>query len=281
MPRRAFTLLELLVVIAIIAILAAILFPVFALAKRAAKSTVCLSNEKQIATGSLLYAGDFDDVYPGNKSCANAVEDSQNNSDGICIGDPGLWKPLGWMAPSAGRSWAATTMPYVKNLGLYVSPLSIDIPTNLPGEQAYRAINAPGAGNTSYYLNAVVMDRPTTVVDDPAGTVAYTAQAWKVSVARLRPRRTFNQGPNWNGGFEELNRDFSLEVNNHGGNLAYTDGHSKYRKHDSMRYRDYGVGGAPDSSLQTWGSCDPSVVSADQTVRLDNGDAGCAFRARF
>ena len=44
MKRNAFTLIELLVVIAIIAILAAILFPVFAQAKLAAKKTVALSN---------------------------------------------------------------------------------------------------------------------------------------------------------------------------------------------------------------------------------------------
>lgn len=46
--KRAFTLIELLVVIAIIAILAAILFPVFAQAKEAAKKTGCLSNTKQV-----------------------------------------------------------------------------------------------------------------------------------------------------------------------------------------------------------------------------------------
>ncbi len=46
--RHAFTLIELLVVIAIIAILAAILFPVFAQAKEAAKKTTSLSNVKQI-----------------------------------------------------------------------------------------------------------------------------------------------------------------------------------------------------------------------------------------
>lgn len=62
--RRAFTLIELLVVFAIIAILAAILFPVFAQAKEAAKKTTCLSNTKQIAVAYLLYVGDTDDRYP-------------------------------------------------------------------------------------------------------------------------------------------------------------------------------------------------------------------------
>ncbi|MES1228346.1 MAG: prepilin-type N-terminal cleavage/methylation domain-containing protein, partial [Armatimonadota bacterium] len=64
MKRSAFTLIELLVVIAIIAILAAILFPVFAQAKIAAKKTSCLSNVKQMATAAQLYLGDFDDNYP-------------------------------------------------------------------------------------------------------------------------------------------------------------------------------------------------------------------------
>ena len=64
MRRSAFTLIELLVVIAIIAILAAILFPVFAQAKAAAKKTQCLSNTKQTSTGIQMYMGDFEDVFP-------------------------------------------------------------------------------------------------------------------------------------------------------------------------------------------------------------------------
>ncbi|CAN5374606.1 hypothetical protein BH11ARM1_BH11ARM1_11570 [soil metagenome] len=62
--KKAFTLIELLVVIAIIAILAAILFPVFAQAKEAAKKTVDLSNQKQIATALIMYGGDYDDHTP-------------------------------------------------------------------------------------------------------------------------------------------------------------------------------------------------------------------------
>jgi prepilin-type N-terminal cleavage/methylation domain-containing protein/prepilin-type processing-associated H-X9-DG protein len=59
-----FTLIELLVVIAIIAILAAILFPVFAQAKAAAKKTVCLAQIKEISLGSFMYANDYDDTEP-------------------------------------------------------------------------------------------------------------------------------------------------------------------------------------------------------------------------
>lgn len=62
--RKAFTLIELLVVIAIIAILAAILFPVFAQAKAAAKKAVCVSNQKQNVMAMLMYLGDFDGMYP-------------------------------------------------------------------------------------------------------------------------------------------------------------------------------------------------------------------------
>lgn len=64
MRSRAFTLIELLVVIAIIAILAALLFPVFAQAKAAAKKTQSLSNLKQISIGTTLYLADSDDTTP-------------------------------------------------------------------------------------------------------------------------------------------------------------------------------------------------------------------------
>lgn len=62
--RTAFTLIELLVVIAIIAVLAAILFPVFASAKRTAKRTTALSNVAQIGKALHLYLNDYDDTLP-------------------------------------------------------------------------------------------------------------------------------------------------------------------------------------------------------------------------
>jgi prepilin-type N-terminal cleavage/methylation domain-containing protein len=108
---RAFTLIELLVVIAIIAILAAILFPVFAQAKEAAKKTQCISNEKQLGLAMMMYAGDHDDVY-----CPAAVNmDGQGNvpgKNGTNGGENG-WKPYDMLI-----------MPYVKNDRIFSCPSS-------------------------------------------------------------------------------------------------------------------------------------------------------------
>jgi prepilin-type N-terminal cleavage/methylation domain-containing protein/prepilin-type processing-associated H-X9-DG protein len=62
--RRGFTLIELLVVIAIIAILAAILFPVFARAREAARKTSCASNLNQIGKAMMMYTQDYDEILP-------------------------------------------------------------------------------------------------------------------------------------------------------------------------------------------------------------------------
>jgi prepilin-type N-terminal cleavage/methylation domain-containing protein len=79
--KKGFTLIELLVVIAIIAILAAILFPVFAQAKAAAKKTACLSNGKQLGTAVNIYSADNDDRLP-------SIYDDGPGSINGCGGDP-------------------------------------------------------------------------------------------------------------------------------------------------------------------------------------------------
>jgi prepilin-type N-terminal cleavage/methylation domain-containing protein/prepilin-type processing-associated H-X9-DG protein len=143
--RNAFTLIELLVVIAIIAILAAILFPVFAQAKNAAKKTQDLSNMKQMGTGTQLYLQDSDDIY------GQAYYYKDNAGD-----TGGYWH------------WTATHWNYIKNAQMFVSPG--DPSNGLPPTNPPCATVADGTINfgapcdaqvprISYTVNAAVMPR--------------------------------------------------------------------------------------------------------------------------
>lgn len=117
--RLGFTLIELLVVIAIIAILAAILFPVFAQAKAAAKKTADLSNLKQNMLATLIYSNDYDDYIPHY----NFQED---------------------------YVFAARVLPYTKNKDIFRHPAA---PWKQGSVQRQKADNGFAGGPPGYMLN--------------------------------------------------------------------------------------------------------------------------------
>jgi prepilin-type N-terminal cleavage/methylation domain-containing protein len=241
---RAFTLIELLVVIAIIAILAAILFPVFAQAKLAAKKTQSLSNMKQQALGALMYAGDVDDTFPVGE-----------------VSFPGYgWLGsgfIGWQYPcDAGETSTDcvadgnATQPYIKNRQLTVSP-GIAGKWNVygykPGQVGYDSL-------TSNTFNGDLGSYSTTAVTSPVLTVMYWSGALNNGwVGRTMASPTLNcPDPNaacvyvpnptgsvtTNGGTEYptvyyyppnyVFPSYSKWAFGHGDNMANVDGHAKY-----------------------------------------------------
>jgi prepilin-type N-terminal cleavage/methylation domain-containing protein len=182
--RKAFTLIELLVVIAIIAILAAILFPVFAQAKAAAKHTATLANTKELDLAQIMYAGDYDDNLAFGTNW-NTGSDQLCYGTGLCF-----------------STWAWVTQPYIKNTGILEDPLA---PTyTVPSTQASIATQLEAYyvefGYNYTYLSpamgsspaAGMTSRPSTYFPNPAGTVMISAK-WANSENK--------SGEDWGTGF--------------------------------------------------------------------------------
>jgi prepilin-type N-terminal cleavage/methylation domain-containing protein len=246
--KRAFTLIELLVVIAIIAILAAILFPVFAQAKEAAKQTACLSNTKQIAIGQLLYSNDADDsIIP---------DDTQINSAAL--------------ADQVKGSWINTIQPYLKNTNLLFCPSFSE--SNLKKAMDDAACDStdgsgkPGSGDYTLlpkdgkYMSTYGIARRATYYDCPSSSEStpyanYAGSGWNYPYDSSAPTfitqnlsavvetaRTANIGD----AFTAINQAGTAVVTKFGcesqyrhkgdgGSFSFLDGHSKYLKGNPER----------------------------------------------
>lgn len=148
--KQGFTLIELLVVIAIIAILAAILFPVFAQAKLAAKGAASLSNTKQQGLAEIMYTNDYDDAFtPG----ATWIPWDGN----VNTFPPGSFACFGTSIGCA-QPWDYLIVPYIKTAQLFDDPLSpghFTVPSNQSSQDIYTptysfdfAALAPYSGNS-------------------------------------------------------------------------------------------------------------------------------------
>lgn len=117
MTRKAFTLIELLLVITIIAILSAMMFPVFNKAKESARETQCLNNIKQLGMSLMMYMGDYDGVFP----VAPIHENLMHPGEGELY--------CGHKVPKAedivrvkAASFRAQLEPYIKSQKIFICP---------------------------------------------------------------------------------------------------------------------------------------------------------------
>lgn len=163
--KNAFTLIELLVVIAIIAILAAILFPVFAQAKVAAKKTQSLSNVKQLGTATQIYLADFDDTMPTAFGRDNTGAWAWDLWQAV----PADWSTAGGDLRNYSQgSWHNVTAPYVKNLQMLESPGGRDLTIAF-----YTTVNAgrvKAPAKTGYAYNGMLHAYNATAISSVATT---------------------------------------------------------------------------------------------------------------
>jgi len=163
MRRKAFTLIELLVVIAIIAILAAILFPVFAQAKEAAKKSQTLNNTKQLAIATAIYITDNDDILPLSMSRRATGTYRWATVHPVPNGSiiSGGWNALD-IENQVAVYWANAISGYVKNGDIYRGPTQTPIGI---GDTLSPAINPYNMGMT---YNGQLNGWNATAVDSPS-----------------------------------------------------------------------------------------------------------------
>jgi len=230
--QKAFTLIELLVVIAIIAILAAILFPVFAQAKSAAKKTSCLSNIKQIALANILYLNDYDDV--------NVPNFRDNYWDGTTFITYYWWGTQTEVAPDfimVSDNTKSPLAPYMKSEPLRACPTS-------PNTAA--TTFSPTFGNGLGYGRNTRLDFsvPMSLIDLPAETIFIgdTLYYYRdlTTIAYGNDLLTYYDGSHdsmfYEGSCTNLPKCVRAGLQaRHGGdaaNIAWLDGHAKAHKLD-------------------------------------------------
>ena len=249
--KRAFTLIELLVVIAIIAILAAILFPVFAQAKAAAKATADLSNVKQIGLGAVQYSSDNDGYYSRNWYGPNGYDTSQVDNNGNVV----------------RYKWMDVLYPYIKSVDIFKSPTANigsfagieqgkyvrvqdygknGVPTDARRYGSYAIAagywggdknNAPNnALSCATFQTDGFSPRSDTSMEDPAGTILFAngGGSYQFSWPDIpaQPKRVVGTGNEQNLAWGERGSRDAIEgaivfPNNGRTNIGFPDGHAK------------------------------------------------------
>jgi prepilin-type N-terminal cleavage/methylation domain-containing protein/prepilin-type processing-associated H-X9-DG protein len=195
--KRGFTLIELLVVIAIIAILAAILFPVFAKAREAARASSCRSNVKQLTTAAMMYTQDFDETWSG-----------------ICCYTTN---------PAAGQYfWPYAIQPYIKNTGAFRCP-----------SDKYSVAVSYLANNNLAFLKLAAITAPADCVFIMDGTGGVCNPGQGCDQDPLNANTGFGMNADytiWDSTQRHTDANNNLPRHSGVGNVGFCDGHVKSTK---------------------------------------------------
>jgi prepilin-type N-terminal cleavage/methylation domain-containing protein/prepilin-type processing-associated H-X9-DG protein len=269
--KKAFTLIELLVVIAIIAILAAILFPVFAQARESARQISCLSNEKQISLGLLMYVQDYDERFPMwlNTGGLGGTQDVSNPLFNKTDPDGG-----GYTYQYTG--WDKMIAPYVKERGIFHCPDGFgpgnDWSNPGKGNSCWTgtlnyAINARLAGHSG---NAWATATKLASIQWPATAILISEDGDQTSTGATSADNNNDTAGEWGWSGDQKQALFYCagsgtvpgpRVRHKGGsNYAFTDGHAKWYNGTSMGIIDVGTTTSSNGVVVPGTATDASVL---------------------
>ena len=196
---RAFTLIELLIVIVVIAILASLFLPVFAAIQQKANMTKGMNNMRQVGTAFLLYANDNNFTLPGR------MADASNQATP-------KWPAL--LAGTDGSGTPNISTNYVGNVQVYIAPGDPSINPNRPDLFAFLTNN--DVNNCSWIMNGYNDLGALTNASVQIRTVNFTS-----------PSETILLGPETPGGVN-FYMDFDNGDNTNVINMAMYNGGSPY-----------------------------------------------------
>jgi prepilin-type N-terminal cleavage/methylation domain-containing protein len=219
--KKAFTLIELIVVIAIIAILAAMLLPVLTKAKDKAKTTQCLNNLKQLNVCLHLYAGDNSDRLVPNSWVWGIT-------DGTTSGGSQLSSSISW-CPDNPRSdvtpiniQQGVLWPYNTSVGIYRCPADT---STLDGSsqlrwRSYNMSQGINGAQTQALTDLDIYSYPRfTSVQRPAAKMV-----WIDENPDTEMDSQFGFATDWDG---TIWMDMPSDRHNQGGCLSFVDGHAE------------------------------------------------------
>jgi general secretion pathway protein G len=238
---RAFTLVELLVVIGIIALLIGILIPTLSKAQQQAKITACMSNVRQLTQGWLMYTQDFKGNLPWAETNAERNLDGSINTankarrDGWVVDVPGdpayntrasVEKGLLWKYCSAAETYRCPASIDTANLRSY------SISNHMNGDPVF-------AGHLSFWESGLTPGQdPPHVVTKISKTKSDQLVMIEEFDERGANEGSFVQGRYWqyiSSSGTHVWGDIPALFHKKGTVAGFVDGHSEYKRWDDPR----------------------------------------------
>jgi prepilin-type N-terminal cleavage/methylation domain-containing protein/prepilin-type processing-associated H-X9-DG protein len=246
--RRAFTLVELLVVIGIIAVLVSILLPSLGAAREQAREVQCLSNMRQWGMAFQMYAGQFNGQLAG-KSTGGGDGDTAADAIGVW-NDPSLW---------------INSLPPFVNVSSYSDLNDPSTNSTPPGPSASTIFTCPSALQIAAGASTDIVDgdffmvygyapNTTSAIQTRPTRIDYVinskliktgtdknvklsslmpSSAWALVVEkRVNPSELKTTDPNYNKSLAYISAEHKRFASRHhkmtGGNICFADGHVEY-----------------------------------------------------